>query len=132
MHRLGAQGDGLLCAPDERSWHALWNAAGPELVFMIAVVAREDIYGDLHKVSAQLTDNQHLDARPKRVAISRGVTFDSHSIAWIAQWSVSDARRWVQRAIDQAADPMVHQYNFNIQYQVSESLVPTREPGVGV
>ncbi|MFD2057680.1 ABC transporter ATP-binding protein [Mesorhizobium calcicola] len=24
--------------PGERSWHALWNAAGPELVFMIAVV----------------------------------------------------------------------------------------------
>ena len=25
--------------PGERSWHALWNAAGPELVFMIAVGA---------------------------------------------------------------------------------------------
>jgi excinuclease ABC subunit A len=28
--------------------------------------------------------------------VSRGVTFDSHSIAWIAQWSVSDARKWVE------------------------------------
>lgn len=37
----------------------------PNLVFMIALVAREDIYGDLHKVSAQLTDNQHLDVLPK-------------------------------------------------------------------
>ncbi len=27
--------------------------------------------------------------------ISRGVTFDSHSIAWVAQWSVSEARKWV-------------------------------------
>ena len=27
---------------------------------------------------------------------SRGVTFDGHSIAWIAQWSVSDARAWVE------------------------------------
>ena len=24
--------------PGERSWHALWNAAGPELVFMVATV----------------------------------------------------------------------------------------------
>jgi excinuclease ABC subunit A len=27
--------------------------------------------------------------------VSRGVTFDGHSIAWVAQWSVSEARRWV-------------------------------------
>ena len=36
-----------------------------DVVFTIALVAREDIYGDLHKVSAQVTDSQHLDARPK-------------------------------------------------------------------
>ena len=29
-------------------------------------------------------------------AASRGVTFDGHSIAGIAQWSVGDARRWVE------------------------------------
>jgi len=28
--------------------------------------------------------------------ISRGVTFEEHSIAWIAQWSVTDARKWVE------------------------------------
>ncbi|GAP35166.1 excinuclease ABC subunit UvrA [Piscinibacter sakaiensis] len=27
--------------------------------------------------------------------VSRGVTFDGHSIAWVAQWSVSEARQWV-------------------------------------
>ena len=27
------------------------------------------------------------------------------------------------QAFDQAADPMVHQYNFNIQYQVTDTLV---------
>ncbi len=27
--------------------------------------------------------------------ISRGVKFESHSIAWIAQWSVADCRQWV-------------------------------------
>lgn len=37
----------------------------PDLVFMIALVARNDIYGELHKVSAQVTDNHHLDAIPK-------------------------------------------------------------------
>ena len=28
--------------------------------------------------------------------VSRKVTFDGKSIAWIAQWSVSDARKWVE------------------------------------
>ncbi len=44
------------------------NATEPgraDVVFSIALVAREDIYGDLHKVSALLTDNQHLDELPK-------------------------------------------------------------------
>jgi hypothetical protein len=36
-----------------------------DLEFMTSVVAREDIYGDLHKVFAQTTDNQHLDVLPK-------------------------------------------------------------------
>jgi hypothetical protein len=37
----------------------------PDVAFMIALVARDDIYGELHKVSAQITDNQHLDMLPK-------------------------------------------------------------------
>jgi hypothetical protein len=36
-----------------------------DVVFTIALVAREDIYGELHKVSAQVTDTQHLDVLPK-------------------------------------------------------------------
>jgi len=28
--------------------------------------------------------------------VSRGVTFEGHSIAWIAQWAVSDARKWIE------------------------------------
>jgi hypothetical protein len=35
------------------------------LQYATALVAREDIYGELHKVFAQTTDNQHLDAIPK-------------------------------------------------------------------
>jgi hypothetical protein len=44
------------------------NATVPshaDLVFTIALVARQDIYGELHKVSAQVTDTQHLDVLPK-------------------------------------------------------------------
>ena len=36
-----------------------------DLMYMTTIVAREDIYGDLHKVFAQTTDNQHLDVLPK-------------------------------------------------------------------
>ncbi|NUZ06550.1 excinuclease ABC subunit A [Schlegelella sp. ID0723] len=28
--------------------------------------------------------------------VSRRVTFDEHSIAWIAQWSITDAREWIE------------------------------------
>jgi hypothetical protein len=33
--------------------------------YFVAVVARQDIYGELHKVSAQIADSQHLDALPQ-------------------------------------------------------------------
>jgi hypothetical protein len=38
---------------------------GADLYFLTALVAREDIYGDLHKVFGQTTDNMHLDMLPK-------------------------------------------------------------------
>jgi hypothetical protein len=40
-------------------------AATNDLEYMIAVVARQDIYAELHKVFAQTTDGQHLDILPK-------------------------------------------------------------------
>jgi hypothetical protein len=40
------------------------NARIP-LQYSTALVTREDIYGELHKVFAQTTDNQHLDVIPK-------------------------------------------------------------------
>jgi hypothetical protein len=39
--------------------------AAPDLDFIIALVARQDIYGDLHKVFAQTTDDKHLDVLPR-------------------------------------------------------------------
>ena len=41
------------------------SARGPDLEFLTALVARQDIYGDLHKVFSQTTDNNHLDVLPK-------------------------------------------------------------------
>lgn len=35
------------------------------LQYSTVLVAREDIYGDLHKVFLQTTDNQHLDVQPR-------------------------------------------------------------------
>jgi len=40
-------------------------SASADLTYIVALVAREDIYGDLHKVFEQTTDNQHLDVLPK-------------------------------------------------------------------
>jgi hypothetical protein len=40
------------------------NARLP-LQYTVALVTREDIYAELHKVFAQTTDNQHLDVLPK-------------------------------------------------------------------
>ncbi len=38
---------------------------GSALTYMVTVVARQDIYGDLHKAFASTTDNQHLDVTPR-------------------------------------------------------------------
>jgi hypothetical protein len=36
-----------------------------DLQYMITLVARQDIYGDLHKVFSNVTDSQHLDVLPR-------------------------------------------------------------------
>lgn len=41
------------------------SAAHTDVEYMTALVARVDIYNDLHKAFAQTTDSQHLDALPK-------------------------------------------------------------------
>jgi hypothetical protein len=37
----------------------------PEMQYLVTLVAREDIYGDLHKAFSNVTDNQHLDVLPR-------------------------------------------------------------------
>jgi hypothetical protein len=39
--------------------------ATADLQYFITLVAREDIYGDLHKASVKITDTQHLDSLPR-------------------------------------------------------------------
>ena len=41
------------------------NAAGPGLEYYVTLVVRSDIYGELHKAFADVTDNQHLDLLPR-------------------------------------------------------------------
>jgi hypothetical protein len=37
----------------------------PDMQYLVTLVAREDIYGDLHKAFSNVTDNQHLDVLPR-------------------------------------------------------------------
>jgi hypothetical protein len=39
--------------------------AAPDMQYLVTLVAREDIYGDLHKAFSNVTDNQHLDVLPR-------------------------------------------------------------------
>ncbi|MBV9339456.1 MAG: hypothetical protein JO159_01035, partial [Acidobacteria bacterium] len=41
------------------------SSQAEELVFIVTLVAHQDVYGELHKVFAQTTDNKHLDAVPR-------------------------------------------------------------------
>jgi hypothetical protein len=41
------------------------NAAGSSLEYYVTLVVRSDIYGELHKAFANVTDNQHLDVLPR-------------------------------------------------------------------
>jgi hypothetical protein len=41
------------------------NAVGSSLEYYVTLVVRSDIYGELHKAFANVTDNQHLDVLPR-------------------------------------------------------------------
>jgi hypothetical protein len=41
------------------------GSASPERQYLLTIVAHEDIYGDLHKALAVVTDSQHLDVVPR-------------------------------------------------------------------
>ena len=41
------------------------TATQPAQPYLLTLVAREDIYGDLHKMFSNITDAQHLDVEPR-------------------------------------------------------------------
>jgi len=41
------------------------TATQPAQPYLLTLVAREDIYGDLHKMFSNITDAQHLDVQPR-------------------------------------------------------------------
>ena len=60
--------------------------------------------------------------------VSRGVTFDTHSIAWIAQWSVTDARKWVQALKLQGRDAEIAR---DVVSEIASRLEFLEEVGLG-
>jgi excinuclease ABC subunit A len=58
---------------------------------------REQTFGSEEADAEDVEDKPCPECSGTRLAAaSRAVTFDGHSIAWIAQWSVNDARKWVE------------------------------------
>ena len=65
------------------------DGANPDLQYMITLVVREDVNGDLHKALANVTDNQHLDAIP-RLDLIDAVDVDGDGRAELLFREVSD------------------------------------------
>jgi len=64
------------------------GTASPD--YYVTLVAREDIYGELHKAFANVTDNQHLDVLP-RMDLIDAVDADGDGIGELLFRQVSDA-----------------------------------------
>jgi hypothetical protein len=45
--------------------HLPSKSATDDIQYLVTLVAREDIYGELHKAYANVTDTQHLDVQPR-------------------------------------------------------------------
>jgi hypothetical protein len=85
----------LVLMANARLPHASKPGAGNEsatadLQYMVTLVAREDIYADLHKVYASVTDSQHLDISP-RVELVDAVDADGDGRGELLFRQVSDA-----------------------------------------
>jgi len=66
------------------------ESAVPERQYLVTVVAHEDIYGDLHKALANVTDTQHLDVIP-RLDLNDAVDADGDGRGELLFRQVSDA-----------------------------------------
>ncbi len=68
------------------------NVAAVDLQYIVTVVARDDIYGDLHKAFANVTDTQHLDVLP-RMELIDAVDADGDGRGELLFRQISDAGR---------------------------------------
>jgi hypothetical protein len=66
------------------------QSAGPDVQYMITLVAREDVNGEFHKALANITDTQHLDVIP-RLDLIDAVDVDGDGRAELLFRQVSDA-----------------------------------------
>jgi hypothetical protein len=55
----------LVMTANARLPQAKGVGTAPDMQYLVTLVAREDIYGDLHKAFSNVTDNQHLDVLPR-------------------------------------------------------------------
>lgn len=66
------------------------NAAGADLQYIITLVTREDMYGELHKVFSSITDTQHFDVLA-RMELIDAVDADGDGRGELLFRQVSDA-----------------------------------------
>jgi hypothetical protein len=66
------------------------ESASPEVEYVITLVVREDVNGDLHKALANVTDTQHTDVIP-RLDLIDAVDVDGDGRAELLFRQVSDA-----------------------------------------
>ena len=64
--------------------------AATDLQYVVTVVARDDIYGELHKAFASITDTQHLDVLP-RMELIDAVDADGDGRGELLFREISDA-----------------------------------------
>ena len=68
------------------------NTAGADLQYIITLVARDDMYGELHQAFASITDTQHLDVLP-RMELIDAVDADGDGRGELLFRQISDAGR---------------------------------------
>lgn len=66
------------------------NAASSDLQYIVTLVARDDIYGELHKAFASTTDTQHMDVLP-RIELIDAVDADGDGRGELLFQQISDA-----------------------------------------
>ena len=79
----------LVLTANARMPHSSRNPDSPDLQYMVTLVVREDVNGDLHKALANVTDTQHTDLIP-RLDLIDAVDVDGDGRAELLFRQVSD------------------------------------------